>query len=68
MKRTSFTRKRMAAFVAATLAGGTLFGTCEMRVHDALIDGSKNFIYQLLSPSNLTDLLDNSSTDDSTDS
>ena len=56
----------MLAFVAATLAGGTLFGTCQTRVHDALIDGSKNFFYQLLDPSNLIDSLDDSSGDGST--
>lgn len=34
--------------LAALLAGGTLFGTCEMRVRDAFVEGSKATLYQLL--------------------
>ena len=34
--------------LAALLAGGTLFGTCEMRVRDAFVEGSKSTLYQLL--------------------
>lgn len=43
--------------LAALLAGGTLFGTCEMRVRDAFVEGSKSTLFQLLAdlsdPSNL---------------
>lgn len=40
-------------FLVATLAGGTLFGTCETRLHDSIIDGTKIFLVSLLDPSNL---------------
>jgi hypothetical protein len=42
----------MAGLAAAVLAGGTLFGTCEVRLHDAVIDGTKFFLLDLLDPSN----------------
>jgi len=44
-------RAKAWTLLAAMLAGGTLFGTCEMRVRDALVDGSKSFLLSL--PSSL---------------
>jgi hypothetical protein len=35
---------RWTVLLTALLSGGTLFGTCEMRVRDALVDGSKSFL------------------------
>ncbi len=41
----------------ATLAGGSLFSTCQARVRDSVIDGSTAFFFSILSPTVLTDLL-----------
>lgn len=40
--------------LASFLAGGTVFGTCEARFHDALISSSKNLVF-----STLNDLVSN---------
>lgn len=45
--------RRASVFVAATLAGGTLFGTCQTRIHDSVINGTQLFILNLLNPSNV---------------
>ena len=36
--------------VASLLGGGTVFDACEVRFHDAVIGGSKQFIASLLDP------------------
>ncbi len=43
---------RLTAFLAASLAGGTVFGTCEARIHDSFINGTRLFVANLLDPSN----------------
>lgn len=53
MKIDARRKARWSRLVAAMLAGGTLFATCETRIHDSLITGTKNFLYTLLDPSNL---------------
>ena len=35
--------------LTAVLAGGSLFGACEIRVHDAVVGGTKDYISSLLS-------------------
>ena len=30
--------------LTAALAGGSLFGACEIRLHDAIVGGSKDFL------------------------
>lgn len=40
---------RWAVLLTTLLGGGTLFGTCEMRLRDALVDGSKTFLLTSLS-------------------
>ncbi|MCB9865375.1 MAG: hypothetical protein H6816_01875 [Phycisphaerales bacterium] len=47
-------RKKLAAFLAIALSGGTVFGTCEMRIHDSIINGTQQFILGLFNPSNIT--------------
>ncbi len=37
-------RTRLSAAIAAALAGGSLLGTCEMRLRDAVVDTSKSFL------------------------
>lgn len=43
---------RLTLITCATLAGGTVFGTCEMRVRDAFVNGSQLFVSQVLNPTN----------------
>ena len=49
-------RSRIAMLLATTLAGGTLFGTCELRVRDAFVNGAQIFVSQALDPTNFLDL------------
>lgn len=49
-------RKVRHTFIAV-LAGGSLFGTCEVRLHDAIVGGSKDFLNSLLSPNSVLPLL-----------
>ena len=35
--------------LTAALAGGSLFGACEIRIHDAVVGGTKDFMSSLLS-------------------
>ena len=37
-------RARLSAAIAAALAGGSLLGTCEMRLRDAVVDTSKSLL------------------------
>ena len=48
------TRRRILIAVTTVLAGGTLFGTCEMRVRDALVNGAQTVVSQVLDPTNLS--------------
>lgn len=34
--------------LTAALAGGSLFGACEVRIHDAVVGGSKDFVSSIL--------------------
>jgi len=34
--------------LTATLAGGSLFGACEIRIHDAVVGGTKDFVSSVL--------------------
>lgn len=38
--------------LATSMGGGTLFASCEMRLHDAIIDGTKLWVIGLLDPNN----------------
>ncbi len=55
MKRTS-TRTRIWLYGATVLGGGLLPATCETRIHDAFVDGSRNFAFVVLDPSNIDGL------------
>lgn len=41
-------RAKVWTLLAAVLTAGTLFGTCEVRVRNALISGSKSALFDLL--------------------
>ena len=53
MQRTS-RRTRIWLYGATVLGGGMLPATCETRIHDAVVDGSRNFAYVVLDPSNIS--------------
>lgn len=40
---------RVRYTLIATMAGGSLFGACEIRLHDAVISGSKDYVSSILS-------------------
>lgn len=43
--------------LAAALAGGSLFGACEIRLHDAIVGGTKEYLGSLFSPGNIPQFL-----------
>jgi len=50
--RTQRRRSRVLLRVAAAaLAGGVLPASCQTRLHDSVIEGTKNFVSTLLDPS-----------------
>lgn len=57
--------RRMARILAMALAGGTMFSSCETRVRDAVVGGSKNLLFSLLSPDNFALFLGLDLTDES---
>jgi hypothetical protein len=46
-------RGKFTALLVVALSGGSLFGTCAVRVHDSVIQGTQLFILSLLDPSNI---------------
>ena len=52
LRRTS-RRTRIWLYGATVLGGGLLPATCETRIHDAFVDGSRNFAFVVLAPSNI---------------
>ena len=58
-------RKLRWTFTAA-LAGGSLFGACEVRLRDAIVGGSKDFLRSLLDPTNILESLSQDSNNAST--
>ncbi len=43
--------------LTAALAGGSLFGACEVRLKDAIVGGSKDYVSSLLSNENVLPIL-----------
>ena len=51
-------RLRMARWtLTAALAGGSLFGACEVRLRDAIVGGTRDYLSTLLSPNNVLQVL-----------
>lgn len=50
--RRQFLRK-VRWMLTAALAGGSLFGACEVRFRDAIVSGSKDYLRSLLDPTNI---------------
>ena len=49
--------KNIAIVLAVTLGGGTVLSACQSRFKDALVQGGKNYLYEDLFPSLLSDSL-----------
>ncbi len=43
-------RAKIAASLAVALAGGTVMSTCQTRIKDGVIDGSKDFLFTQFNP------------------
>lgn len=55
-------RSRFLLSVVLALTGGSLFTSCQMSFRDAIVNGSKDFLFTLLDPAAIVELvLDNSS-------
>jgi len=64
MKRAGRWSARLAASLVA-LGGGTAFTSCQGRLHQAIVEGTENFVLGLLDPSVLfPDLLDDNEATD----
>ncbi len=50
-------RSRLAMTVAAALAGGSMLTTCESRLRDAVVNGSKDYLFSILDPNAIVDAL-----------
>ena len=55
--RRPFLMHKVRWMLTAALAGGSLFGACEVRLHDAVVGGTKEYLGSLLSPSSIPQLL-----------
>ena len=47
--------KRWGLAAASLLSGGTVLGTCEARLHDSAVNGTKAWFLGLFDPANLDD-------------
>ncbi|MEK7710919.1 MAG: hypothetical protein AAB341_03395 [Planctomycetota bacterium] len=45
-----YRRKRLTLALAAMLAGGSTFTSCDTRLRTAVVGGTKNFIFSLFDP------------------
>jgi hypothetical protein len=43
--------------VAAALAGGSMLSTCDTRLRDAVVSGSKDYFFSLLNPNTIVNVL-----------
>ncbi len=57
MTLSSRSRSKVAAVLAAALAGGTVFSTCSGRLKDGVVRGSKDYLASLLDPTQIATLL-----------
>jgi hypothetical protein len=52
--------------LTAALAGGSLFGACEVQIRNAIVNGSKDFLQSLLDPTNILQSISPGSSNSST--
>ncbi|MGB2986353.1 MAG: hypothetical protein WBE26_10765 [Phycisphaerae bacterium] len=58
--RTTVRRCKLAMTLAAALTGGSMLSTCQTRIKDAVIDGSKDYLFNtLLNPMTIAGLISN---------
>ena len=50
-------KKKLAMTLAAALASGSLLTTCQTRLKEAAVAGTKDLLFTLLSPTTFVDLL-----------
>ncbi len=50
-------RSKLGLTLAAALAGGSLLGTCQARVKDAIVGASTDYLFTLLDPPAIVGLL-----------
>lgn len=58
MRKVSSFRKRCMTAVVIALGGGTLFGGCETRVKDAIVQGATGYILSPAIPGQISACLD----------
>jgi hypothetical protein len=64
MKRTPSIRSALRLTICATLAGGSLFSTCQTRIKHSVVDGSTTYLYSLFNPANFAEFLMENGTGD----
>ena len=62
---TATRRRKLAMTLAAALAGGSMLSTCETRLRNAVVSGTKDYFFSILNPTTIVDLLFPSETDGS---
>ena len=55
--RRGLRRSRLAVTLAAALVGGSMLSTCDTRLRDAVVSGSKQYFFGLLSPDAIVEAL-----------
>jgi len=58
--------RKMRWILTAALAGGSLFGACEVQIRNAIVNGSKDFLQSLLDPTNILQSISPGSSNSST--
>lgn len=49
--------RKWAILLSTLMAGGTLFSTCQTRLRDASIQGTKDFIFTILNPITIAEII-----------
>lgn len=64
MNKMSLTRRqRVFRSMVAVLASGSMFQTCETRLRDAFVMGTRDYVLSLFDPQNVLDLIEDPAAD-----
>ncbi len=64
MNKMSLTRRqRVFRSMVAILASGSMFQTCETRLRDAFVMGTRDYVLSLFDPQNVLDLIEDPAAD-----
>lgn len=64
MDKMALTRRQRAfRSMVAVLASGSMFQTCETRLRDAFVMGTKDYVLSLFDPQNVLDLIEDPTID-----